>query len=131
MNQHSSSDSSAIIWNQPGQIVYLNNRDPLGGKSLEEIVSNLKLILDARVVEAFIFGSFATGQFHKDSDLDLLLVVDTNREFLDRFLDFRDILDIAPRVDLLVYTPEEWKKIQVEEQLGFWKSLTSSLRKIV
>ena len=46
--------------------------------------------LSGRVQAAYVFGSYATGRQRPGSDLDLVLVVDTNRPFLERAWDFFD-----------------------------------------
>ena len=49
----------------------------------------------------------ARGEADAWSDLDLIIVADTARPFLERFKDFTGLYDVWPRLDLLVYTPEE------------------------
>jgi len=71
-----------------------------------------------RVVEAIVqaydplrivvFGSFARGDTHEGSDLDLIVVKETEDRFLDRIGRVRDAcLDIDIDVQPLVYTPAE------------------------
>jgi predicted nucleotidyltransferase len=74
-----------------------------------------------------------TDQFHADSDLDLILIKDTDTNFIERPLEFDDILNISYdcQVDLLIYTPAEFEKIKHEKKIGFWKQAFSSFRKII
>lgn len=60
------------------------------------------------------FGSVARGETDEWSDLDLLIVADTPRPFLERFKDFAGIYDVWPRVDLLIYTPAELNRMIAE-----------------
>jgi predicted nucleotidyltransferase len=63
---------------------------------------------------AIVFGSVARGEADEWSDLDLVIVADTTRPFLDRFRDFEGIYDVWPRLDLLIYTPEEFSRMRAE-----------------
>lgn len=58
---------------------------------------------------AVVFGSYARGTADGYSDLDLVVVMPTDRPFLERWPILRGLLDALPlSVDLLVYTPEEF-----------------------
>lgn len=76
--------------------------DPLGGRTKEAFLDAVQRYLAGRVLEAYIFGSFTTGRFSKDSDIDLILVTQTERPFHKRFLDFEGLFDLAPALDLLI-----------------------------
>jgi predicted nucleotidyltransferase len=106
-------------------------RDPLSGLSRDEYKELLKKKLKGRVVEAYIFGSFNTSDFNRFSDIDLLLVSDAVKPFIERGLDFSDIQDMVPATDILVYTPAEFSKIMSEEPAGFWKSVRESMVRIL
>jgi hypothetical protein len=67
-----------------------------------------------RARKAIVFGSVARRQADEWSDLDLVIVADTPRPFLERYRDFLGIYDVWPRLDLLVYTPEEFAQMQEE-----------------
>jgi predicted nucleotidyltransferase len=63
---------------------------------------------------AIVFGSVARGEADEWSDLDLVIVADTPRPFLERYRDFEGLYDVWRRLDLLVYTPEEFARMQAE-----------------
>ena len=63
-------DKGIIVW---------NTRDPLGGLTREAFEDRFENILKGRVLEAWIFGSYGTSAFCRDSDIDVFLVVDTTR----------------------------------------------------
>jgi len=67
-----------------------------------------------RASKAILFGSAARGDADQWSDLDLVIVADTTRPFLERYLDFEGLYDVWPRLDLLVYTPEEFASMLAE-----------------
>ena len=59
-----------------------------------------------------VFGSFVGNEIGEWSDLDIVVVMDTDLPFLERS---RLILrQVSPRValDLFVYTPAEWAEIK-------------------
>jgi predicted nucleotidyltransferase len=112
-------------------IIVWNTRDPLGGRSPAEFEAELKRLLAGRVESAWIFGSYGTAEFGRDSDVDVLLVARTERTFVERALDYSDVMDLVPAMDLLVYTPEEFGKLTNDPTVGFWQSVVSSMRRIV
>lgn len=65
-----------------------------------------------RARKAIVFGSVARGDADEWSDLDLVIVADTARPFLDRYRDFEGMYDVWRRLDLLVYTPAEFAEMQ-------------------
>jgi uncharacterized protein len=63
-----------------------------------------------------VFGSVARGDADAFSDLDLIIVADTTRPFFERFKDFAGLYDVWPRLELLIYTPEEFALLVEEER---------------
>ena len=61
------------------------------------------------------FGSVARGEADGWSDLDLIIVAETGRPFFERFKDFSGLYDVWPRLDLLIYTPEEFERMLADE----------------
>ena len=80
---------------------------------LDELKRRLAPYL-GRARKAIVFGSVARGDADEFSDLDLVIVADSVRPFLDRYRDFEGIYDVWPRLDLLVYTPEEFGEMERE-----------------
>ena len=87
-------------------------------------------LADKNTRAAFVFGSFARDQSHLWSDIDLIIVKDSPLPFVERPREFFDLLDLGIPMDILVYTPDEFAKIQREEG-GFWKEIHSQLIRIV
>jgi predicted nucleotidyltransferase len=85
------------------------------------ILLNLKTKLAGRVLEAFVFGSFASNTHGPDSDIDLVLVKNTTENFIDRNREFIDLFDVYSAMDILVYTPNEFLK-KCSEEDGFFKN---------
>jgi predicted nucleotidyltransferase len=66
-----------------------------------------------KVIKALLFGSLAKGTGTKQSDVDLLIVMKSDKRFFSRYEDFNDVYDVLKgnAVDMLIYTPEELDKI--------------------
>ena len=62
-----------------------------------------------------MFGSVARGEADEWSDLDLVVIADTDRTFFERFRDFDGLYEVWPRLDLLVYTSAEFERMVDEE----------------
>ncbi len=72
---------------------------------------------------AVAFGSYARGSADGYSDLDLAVVLRTDRPASERWPLLRELLDELPvSVDLLVYTPEEFE-LGMEQGLGVFDAI--------
>lgn len=83
--------------------------------------------LRGRVKRLFVFGSYGTEAFRHGSDVDLILICDTELPFVERARLFDDLYRLYPRLDLLVYTEDELA-LQLSESVGFWASVKAGLR---
>ena len=66
------------------------------------------------VRKAILFGSFASGRQSRKSDVDLVLIQDTDKRYFDRFEGILGELYDAIRgrdIDVFIYTPNELEKI--------------------
>lgn len=105
-------------------------REEFGEGRAAALRSSLRQVLEGRVSEAWIFGSFAQGEATKASDVDLLVVAETERPFWERPRLFDDLYEIHPRLDLLVYTPGEMERM-MEDDSPFWRSVRGSRVRLV
>lgn len=83
-------------------------------KDLEELESLLKPVFKKRgVTKVLLFGSSARDTETRKSDVDLFIIMDTDKRFFDRYDDFDEIHDLINDrgVDMLIYTESELKKI--------------------
>ena len=81
---------------------------------ITEIQEKIRPVLQAgQAIVAVLFGSWARGTQTRHSDIDLLIVTDTKKRWLDRDQDFAEIYGLFPGqgVDLLIYTPGELEDI--------------------
>ena len=60
-----------------------------------------------------LFGSFARGSQTKRSDLDLMIITETDKRFFERYEQFDGVHDIINdrAVDMLIYTADELSRI--------------------
>lgn len=112
-------------------ILVSDGRDPLFGYTRDSFLLVLKEKLGGRVESAWIFGSLATDSLKPCSDVDLILVKETTTPFLERGSEFFDLLDIGPAIDILVYTPYEFKKLTENPSVGFWRSVVKDMIRIL
>lgn len=80
------------------------------GKELGAI--SHQLIKNYRPQKIILFGSFANGSPRPSSDLDLAIIKETDKRFIDRLRDVSEIIQSPLGVDVLVYTPQEWNDLQ-------------------
>ena len=78
---------------------------------LEQAMIAIKAWAGPSLREVLIFGSYARGEQHKYSSIDILVIVSESEErFIRRKADLERALnesDILPLIDPLVYTEEE------------------------
>lgn len=74
---------------------------------ISNIISSLKGANPQKIV---LFGSYAYGRPNSSSDVDLLVVVDTDKSFHQRIQEIRPLLPKDRPIDLIVLTPQEYQK---------------------
>ncbi|GAB4480469.1 MAG: hypothetical protein OHK0031_01620 [Anaerolineales bacterium] len=67
---------------------------------------------DESAKQVVLFGSLSSGAIHEWSDLDLLIVQETDEPFLRRVRLLRRKLQPQVAADLLVYTPQEIQQMK-------------------
>jgi len=72
------------------------------------------LIAHEQPEKIILFGSYCAGQVDEWSDLDLVIVKDTQASFLDRTRQVLELLKPQVGVDVLVYTPQEFEQLSRE-----------------
>ncbi len=66
---------------------------------------------DPHTRQIVVFGSMVNATFDEWSDLDLVVVMETDLPFLERVRRLQRRVRSQVAMDLLVYTPEEWAEI--------------------
>ncbi len=81
----------------------------------DQIARELKPVFEKyRIESAVLFGSFARGRQSARSDLDLILIQQTDKPYFDRFDGILRELYQTIRgrdIDVFIYTPEELERI--------------------
>lgn len=75
-------------------------------RNLQQVLEGLKKYYDPDKV--ILFGSAATGKVGPYSDIDLVVIKETDLPFMKRSLQLVDLLDYDISIDFLVYTPDEF-----------------------
>jgi predicted nucleotidyltransferase len=78
-------------------------------ETLDEIVERIKERFHPEKI--ILFGSYARGEATEDSDIDLLIVAETDLLPRERFPAVRRLLsDIPASFDVILKTPEEYRR---------------------
>ena len=80
---------------------------------LNDIVSNLKANYSPEKI--ILFGSYSDGTYTEDSDIDLLLIKETNKHPIWRRVEARKASKAVIPIDILVYTADEIKQILTDK----------------
>jgi len=78
--------------------------------SLDQIVAKLSALEGVERVS--LFGSYARGRIDLLTDLDILVIMKTDKNFLERLGMLYGLLAVPVDMDLLCYTPDEWKAMR-------------------
>ncbi len=97
----------------------------------EEVKSFLKKkLLSKKIRAAYLFGSFVTHTSRTWSDIDILIIQESELPFIERPRIFADLLELGIPVDILVYTPNEIKQME-KDRSGFWKEIKKTRIKLI
>jgi predicted nucleotidyltransferase len=70
------------------------------------------------VCRVSLFGSYAHGRRDLFTDLDLLVIMETDSGVVDRLQRLYGLLALPVDYDLICYTPTEWERMQHQP---FWR----------
>lgn len=84
---------------------------------LEVLNNELARILDVLInkynpQKVILFGSLVEGKVHEFSDIDLIVIKESDKPFYERLEEVVLLTMPEVGVDILVYTPEEFKLVQ-------------------
>ena len=96
---------------------------PISAAAIQEVVDRIVAEFTPRRI--ILFGSYANGAPDRDSDIDLLVIMDTAMRPVDQAAAIRRSVRVPFPYDVLVRTPE-----QVQERLGlgddFFRDVTAT-----
>lgn len=76
-------------------------------EEIKRIISDLKTYNPEKII---LFGSAARGEFRLGSDLDLLIIKETQKPFLERNIEARGFINPTVPVGIFVLTPKEFER---------------------
>jgi len=76
------------------------------------IVSSYKKLNPVKII---LFGSWCRDEEDKYSDVDIIVIYETKKRFLDRLKELYLMWNIPVAFDILAYTPEEFAKMLKEK----------------
>lgn len=79
-------------------------------QELDNLIRQLRQI--PAVQRVILFGSYARGQADLLTDLDLLVVMSSNLDFVSRCANLARQLQADVALDVLVYTPDELERLR-------------------
>ena len=59
-----------------------------------------------------LFGSYARGRADLFTDLDVLVIIETDKPFIERSGEIHSLLALPVDADILCYTPEEFRQMR-------------------
>ena len=59
-----------------------------------------------------LFGSYARGRADLFSDLDILVIMNTDKPFIERVGEIHSLLCLPVDADIICYTPEEFRRMR-------------------
>lgn len=77
----------------------------------EELERIVPKIIASGVEKIILFGSLVNKEIHKSSDIDILIIKETNKSFLERLEECYTIFKPRCKIDFFVYTPQEFEKM--------------------
>lgn len=87
----------------------------MGANLQAEIKRYVPMLVEHIAPEKIIlFGSLATDEVHLWSDIDMVIVAQTEARFLDRSKEMLKLLQPTVGLDILVYTPAEFEEMVKE-----------------
>ena len=78
--------------------------------SVSKIMNTLSELEEVERVS--LFGSYARGRVDLFTDLDVLVIMNTDKSFLERLRMLYSLLAVPVDLDLLCYTPNEWETMK-------------------
>lgn len=70
------------------------------------------LIAEYEPLKIVLFGSLVTGDIHEHSDIDLVVIKDSQKGFYERLKEVGLLVLSRRGADILVYTPEEFEIVK-------------------
>jgi predicted nucleotidyltransferase len=89
--------------------MHISSLTPERRRLAEDILVRLSAYQPEQVI---FFGSFARNESDDLSDIDLVIVKETEDDFFSRIRKVLHVLDLRTAIDVLVYTPGEFRTMK-------------------
>ena len=83
-------------------------KTPVGPSTIVRVLNSL---MDYEPEKIILFGSAARGETDEHSDIDLVLIKQTDKRFVQRLVEAGAFIPLDVSVDVFVYTPEEFQSM--------------------
>ncbi len=83
-------------------------------RELEDWVG--RIVAEMRPEKIILFGSAARGEAGEASDIDLIVIAESEASFFDRIGQAMDLYQGNREINVLAYTPAEWQRMIAEER---------------
>ena len=90
------------------QVPTIDERERIPQEAIDEVASQIAEKFKPHKI--ILFGSYARGNPRPESDVDILVVMETNLKESQQSLEIRRYLNIFFGLDLILYTPEHLKE---------------------
>ena len=97
------------------EVPTVDKRKRIPQEAIDEVVRQIAEKFQPQKI--ILFGSYARGKPRPESDVDLLVVMDTPLKESQQSLEIRHHLGVMFGLDLIVYTPD---RLQERVQMGDW-----------
>lgn len=103
-----------------GRVTTVRNYQQLRDEREKRLQSELHRITEqlksVGVQKIILFGSLAHGQAGLTTDIDLIVVYETDKRFLDRLEELYAVARPKMALDILAYTPQEFERLREERR---------------
>lgn len=87
---------------------------------IDNYVKDVQNIYGSHLKQIILYGSYARGDFNKDSDIDIMLLVDLSDEHVNDFSDTLSEIGFVYNINSDVWIMPVVKNI---EQFNYWKNV--------
>ena len=82
---------------------------------MEKMKKGLTGLYGQRLKAVYLFGSYARGDYHEGSDLDVMIVLDTYQSYWDELVRSAELasdlsLEYDVTISRMIMTEEQWQK---------------------
>ncbi len=98
--------------------MYLNIKIISDDKNIQDAFTDIikSIISNYTPQKIVLFGSYARGEAHEGSDIDLMVIKETSKRFIDRIADVIKLNKTLPALEPVVYSPLEFETMKKEKR---------------